>query len=266
MVFFCQIVGSRAHQPDLLMAYSLFLRFELCLVVSSSPAGQLPELSLLSLSLPVAMGYVPLGMIFGFLLVQAGADGWMAPAMSLFVFAGAAQFMAVPMLAADASLWAIALATLVINLRHVFYGLSLLHRLPRPWWARTYLIFALSDENYSVITSLPASTPARRVVGVAAFNHGWWVLGSAIGAIIGTQVNLPFAGLDFSLAALFAVLAVEQYRGLRKLLPIVVALLSYGLASYVFPAQALLISLAIALLAACFLLARPSAAAYGKDF
>ena len=75
---------------------------------------------MLALSVPVAMGYVPLGTVFGFLFVQAGAPWWLALLASLVVFAGAAQFMMIPMLAAGLPVASIALATLVVNLRHVF--------------------------------------------------------------------------------------------------------------------------------------------------
>ena len=94
-----------------------------------SPAPS-PSLSLLSLTTPVAMGYIPLGMVFGFLFVQAGGAAWLAVLSSIVVYAGAAQYMMVPMLAAGLPVGTIALATAVVNLRHVFYGLSLLDRLP----------------------------------------------------------------------------------------------------------------------------------------
>ena len=94
------------------------------------------------------MGYIPLGMAFGFLMAQAGADWWVAPLMSLLVYAGAAQFMAVPMFAAGESLAAIAVATLVVNLRHIFYGLSILDRLPQGRLARACLAWQLTDETY----------------------------------------------------------------------------------------------------------------------
>ena len=83
---------------------------------NSAPASA-PPLSVFRLSVPVAMGYIPLGIAFGFLMAQAGAAWWVAPLMSLLVYAGAAQFMAVPMFAAGESLAAIAVATLVVNLR-----------------------------------------------------------------------------------------------------------------------------------------------------
>lgn len=204
-----------------------------------------PWSRLLSLSLPVAMGYVPLGAVFGFLLVQAGAAWWLGPLASVFVFAGAAQFMVVPMLAVGLPLASIAVATLVINLRHVFYGLSLLHRLPSAWWARAYLSWALTDESYSVINALPAATPASHVIGVAALNHFWWVLGTVIGSVMGAQISTAWTGVDFALAALFAVLAVEQWRASGTLVPIAVAALAYGVALLVVPTQALLLSIVL---------------------
>jgi len=200
----------------------------------------------LALSIPVAMGYIPLGMVFGFLFVQAGAAWWIAPLFSIMVFAGAAQFMVVPMLAAGMPLGSIAIATCIVNLRHIFYGLSLLERMPRNPFARGYLIWALTDENYSVLSALSADTPAGRMVGVAMLNHGWWVLGSLLGAIIGAQADVPLEGFEFSLAALFAVLAVEQWRASRKALPVMlIAVALYAFSRLIAPTQALLVSIAL---------------------
>lgn len=119
------------------------------------PRSDATRLPLLSLTLPVAMGYVPLGIVFGFLFVQAGGAWWLAVASSVLVFAGAAQYMMIPMLVAQLPVATIALATLVVNLRHVFYGLSLLQRFPASGPLRWYMVFALTDETYSVLTTLP---------------------------------------------------------------------------------------------------------------
>ena len=195
-----------------------------------TPAPQIPRISVLSLSVPVAMGYVPLGMVFGFLFVQAGAPWWLALTASVTVYAGASQFMMVPMLAAGLPLATITLATLVVNLRHVFYGLSLLHKLPVKPLARWYLVFALTDETYSVLTTLPTGTSTRQMVTVALLNQVWWVLGTLLGALIGAQAQIGLAGLDFALAALFAVLAVEQWRSADSAAPLWVAISSYAIA------------------------------------
>ncbi|WP_296480736.1 AzlC family ABC transporter permease [Rhodoferax sp.] len=223
----------------------------------NTQAPQPPPISVLSLSIPVAMGYVPLGMVFGFLFVQAGASWWLALLASIFVFAGAAQFMMIPMLSLGLPVASIALATLVVNLRHVFYGLSLLDRLPAQPWARWYLVFALTDETYSVLTTLPSGTSTRQMVAVALLNQGWWVLGTLLGALIGTQAQVPLVGLDFALAALFAVLAVEQWRSADTPAPLWVAVLSYAVAQAVVPQQALLVAIALSVLAGLFW--RPSA-------
>ncbi len=213
-----------------------------------TPPPAAPTVSVLSLSVPVAMGYVPLGMVFGFLFVQAGAPWWLALTASVFVYAGASQFMMVPMLAAGLPVATIALATLVVNLRHMFYGLSLLHKLPSQPWARWYLVFALTDETYSVLTTLPPETRAGQMVTVAMLNQGWWVLGTLLGAVIGAQAQITLVGLDFALAALFAVLAVEQWRGADSSAPLWVAVLSYAVASVVMPQQALLVAIALCVL------------------
>lgn len=195
------------------------------------------------------MGYIPLGMVFGFLFVQAGAAWWLAILSSVFVFAGAAQYMMIPMIASGLPVGAIALATLVVNLRHIFYGLSLLHTLPRQKLLRWYMIFALTDETYSVLTTIPKSTSDRTKALVALLNQSWWVLGTTIGAAVGAQVQIALAGLDFVLAALFAVLTVEQWRTRKSPAPLWVALAAYAIAFPLAQKHALVIAIALSLIA-----------------
>ena len=202
------------------------------------------------------MGYIPLGAVFGFLFVQAGGAAWLALASSVLIYAGAAQFMMVPMLAAGLPLGAIGLATLVLNLRHVFYGLSLLNTLPHSRWRRWYCIFALTDETYSVLTALPAHERASRMTLLSALNQGWWVLGTALGAVLGAQAQITLTGLDFVLAALFAVLAVEQWRARHDAVPIWIAAAAYAIGWVIMPDQALAIAIALSLAAAALRPAR----------
>jgi 4-azaleucine resistance transporter AzlC len=206
-------------------------------------------LSISSLTAPVAMGYIPLGAVFGFLFVQAGGSGWLALASSLVIYAGAAQFMMVPMLAASLPVSAIVLATLVLNLRHVFYGLSLLSSMPVNRWQRLYGIFALTDESYSVLTALPAHERPHRMALICALNQAWWVLGTVLGVVLGARAQIGLTGLDFVLAALFAVLAVEQWRTRRDVIPIWIALAAYAIALLAMPSQALAIAIGLSLLA-----------------
>lgn len=193
------------------------------------------------------MGYIPLGMVFGFLFVQAGGSWLMALLASLVVYAGAAQYMMVPMLAAGMPVSTIALATLLVNLRHIFYGLSLLDTFPRSFLLRWYTAFALTDETYSVLTTLPRDTPPRRLALLALLNQGWWVLGTLLGALIGTQAQVPLDGLDFVLCALFAVLTVEQWRARSSPLPLWTAVIAYALAAAVAPRHALVLAILLSI-------------------
>ena len=206
------------------------------------------RLSLFTLTAPVAMGYVPLGMVFGFLFVQAGASWFMALLTSLVVYAGAAQYMMIPMIASGMPVGAIALATLLINMRHMFYGLSLLDTFPRSPLLRWYTAFALTDETYSVLTALPRDTPPRHMALLALLNQLWWLLGTLLGAAIGTQARIPLDGLDFVLCALFAVLTVEQWRSRHSPLPLWTAIGAYALAATLVPAHALVLAILLSLL------------------
>ena len=210
----------------------------------------------LALAAPVAMGYIPLGAVFGFLFVQAGGQAWMAVMASVVVYAGASQFMMIPMLAAGMSVGTIALATLIVNLRHAFYGLSLLDRFPKGTWVRWILVFGLTDETFSVLTTMPQGVGHRQMMLVTLLNQAWWVLGTIMGAVIGAQAQVSLAGLDFVLAALFAVLAVEQWRTRYSAAPLWIAIIAYGVAYAVSARHALLISIALSLTAGVILTAR----------
>lgn len=173
--------------------------------------------AILKACLPVAFGYVPLGMAFGVLLVGLGYDGWWAPVMGTVIYAGSAQFLAVSLLAAGAGAFDAFVATLLLNLRHVFYGLTMTERYRALGPGGLYAIFGLTDETFSVLVGSQGPGSDRRyVLAVTAVNQGWWVLGCGIGAAVGHSLPFSTQGLAFSLTALFAVLLVEQlYRGFR---------------------------------------------------
>lgn len=195
------------------------------------------------------MGYIPLGMVFGFLFVQAGGAWWLAALASLLIYAGASQFAMIPMLAAGLPLVSLAIAALVINMRHVFYGLSLLSDRPRNRFLRWYLVFALTDETYSVITASQHRPSPETMAVLAGIHQGWWLLGTLIGAGLGAQVPVSLQGLDFALAALFAILTAEQWRLNRSSLPIVTAAAAYLVCGLIVPEHALLAAVLICVLA-----------------
>lgn len=171
---------------------------------------------------PVFFGYIAIGMPFGLMLVKAGYPWWLAPIMSLTMYAGAGQYVAVGLFASGASLSAIAIAALMVNIRHIVYGLSLIDKLKFAGAWKPYIIFALTDETYALLTtvSLPAGQNSGSFYGtIALLDHIYWILGGLIGAIAGTLIPFDFAGVDFALTALFAVLLIEQLFATKDFIP-----------------------------------------------
>ncbi|WP_221797224.1 AzlC family ABC transporter permease [Oceanobacter mangrovi] len=202
-------------------------------------------------SLPVMFGYVPLGIAFGILFAGLGYHWLFASLYGLVVYAGAAQFLAVGLLSAQAGLLEVAVATLLLNARHMFYGLSLIGKLGQSRLARFYQIFGLTDETYSLVSAakIPAGVDAAAWrLRITAFNQTWWVIGCSIGGWLGSRIEFSTAGIEFALPALFVVLLVEQYRYLRALWPFVTALLVGLFTLFVISRdQMLLISVMLAL-------------------
>jgi len=180
-------------------------------------------------TLPVLFGYVPLGAAFGFLFSGLSYPWWLAPLTGLVVYAGSAQFLGVGLLAAQAGLLETAVAVFLLNARHLFYGFSMLGRYPGTGWTKWYLVFGLTDETYALLTStpVPASTrPQGFYLAVTALNQCYWVIGCAVGGLLGTNLSVDATGLDFALTALFTVLLIDQFRSATTMYPFVVAAVS----------------------------------------
>ena len=203
-------------------------------------------------TVPVILGYFPMGFAFGLLFVDQVGAGWIyAFLMSLIVFAGASQFLAVGLLAAGAGIAEIAAATFILNARHAFFGVSLLERWRTGPLKKIFLIYWLTDETYALITSLtppPNSDETDFHLLIAGINYSAWCAGSLAGALAGEAMAFDTRGLDFTLTALFAVLLVEQIRQVREAFPFLLALAA-GIATLVVfgAANMLLISIALAL-------------------
>ena len=178
-------------------------------------------------TLPVLSGYVVLGTGFGILLQSKGYGlGW-ALAMSLFIYAGSMQYLAVDLLAGGAGLIAAALTTLMVNARHLFYGISMIDKYKNTGWRKPYLIFGLTDETYSLnCAALPdgVRSPQQYYFLVSLFNQCYWVAGSALGAVVGTVLPFSTEGIDFSLTALFVTVFVEQWQGTKDHVPALIGL------------------------------------------
>lgn len=178
-------------------------------------------------SLPVMAGYLVLGLGFGVLLQTKGYGvGW-ALAMSALVYAGSMQYLAVDLLAGGASLVAAALMTFTVNARHLFYGISMVERYRDAGPAKPYLIFALTDETYSLVCSgeVPEGVDQKRYFFlVSLFDQLYWIAGSVLGALAGSVLPFDSTGIDFSMTALFLVVMTEQWRATRDHRPALVGL------------------------------------------
>lgn len=167
-------------------------------------------------TVPVMTGYLVLGTGFGVLLRAKGYGVWWALAMSGFIYAGSMQYLAIDLLAGGASLVTAALTTLMVNARHLFYGISMVDRyrdMKQPF--KTYAIFALTDETYSLVcqpaSDLDAKEQHRYAFWVSLLNQGWWLLGTLIGSALGSVLPFDVTGVDFALTALFVTVFLEQW-------------------------------------------------------
>lgn len=199
-------------------------------------------------SLPVLFGYLFLGSAFGIMLYDAGYNFIWAIFISLIVYAGSGQFLLVSLLSSAASVPTVAVMTLFINSRHMFYGLSFIDKFKKGGWRYPFMIFSLTDETYSVNTSFSTvpenvnETKARYLIGL--FDHIYWILGSVIGSLAGQLIPIDFTGIDFSMTALFVVIFIDLIRdqtgrrkivGLIGILCAVICLIIFGADNFLLP-------------------------------
>ena len=197
------------------------------------------------------LGYVPLGMAFGVLCVQMGHAWWLAPLMSVAIYSGASQFLLLSLLAAGASLTEIGVAIFLLSARHLFYGLSMLGRFRGSGARKPYLIYALTDETYSLLSTRPETRDPAVAFRISLLNQGWWLLGSLLGAVAGSLLSFDSTGMEFALTALFIVLTVELMATIRQPAPFVIGLACGLGALLLLPKQHMLLA---AIGAACLVL------------
>lgn len=173
-------------------------------------------------TIPVMLGYVFLGIVFGLLIQNAGYSALWAFLISVVVYAGSMQFVLVTLLTSGAGLFSAALMTLFINGRHIFYGLSFVEKYKRMGKTYPYLVFSLTDETYSVLcgTKIPEGMEEKKVYFWISFlDQCYWVAGSVIGALAGSYITFDSTGIDFSMTALFIVIVVEQWQETKSHFP-----------------------------------------------
>ena len=175
------------------------------------------------LTIPVMCGYLFLGTAFGATLAQAGFGPVWALMMSGLIYAGSLQFVMVPLMAAGAGLVTVALTALMVNARHLFYGVSYIERFKKmSALVRPYMIFSLTDETYSVFCGLPESESDGVMLRVAVYDQFYWVAGSLVGSILASQLPFDLTGIDYSMTALFIVICVERAMNRADRLPLAI--------------------------------------------
>lgn len=196
-------------------------------------------------TLPVMTGYLFLGFGFGVVMERSGFGLPWALSLSLFLYAGSMQYVAVGLLTTGADLLTVALTTFLVNARHLFYGISMVEAYARVP-GKPYLIFGLTDETYSLV-----SQPGRAQAGdrycfwVTLLDHTYWVAGTALGSVAGKWIPINYEGIDFVLTALFVTIFVEQWLGDRDHRPALaglglttVCLVLFGSDVFLLPAMA----------------------------
>ena len=165
-------------------------------------------------TVPVMAGYLFLGFGFGIVLYQSGYGVLWALAMSLFIYAGSMQYLTVSLLSGGAGLLTAAMTTLLVNARHLFYGISMVDTYKGAGKKKPYMVFALTDETYSLVSQNQMPDGVSRhsyCFLVSLFDQIYWVVGSVVGSVAGSVLPFNFEGIDFALTALFVTIFVEQW-------------------------------------------------------
>ena len=169
-------------------------------------------------TLPIMAGYLVLGVGFGIILKSKGYGVLWAFAMSTVIYAGSMQYLAIDLICGGAGLLTTALTTLMVNARHLFYGISMVEKYKNAGKAKPYLIYALSDETYSLVCvdmDMEEGERNKFCLFVTALDQFYWVLGSVLGSLLGAVITFNTEGMDFALTALFVTVFVEQWLSTR---------------------------------------------------
>lgn len=218
-------------------------------------------------SLGVGIGIFPLGIALGVLVVQAGLPWWLAPALSIGVFAGSVELLLVTLISAATPLATVAVTVFAVNFRHVFYALSFPLSRVRPGLPRAYSVYAMIDEAYATYALIPpARLSSRRIVTGQLAMQAYWVGGGLVGVALAAALPAPIEGFEFALVALFIVMTLDAARGRREIPSVMLAGVSVGIAILAFPEASLLAAFTLftALLVARYFLQRSRSEADGE--
>ncbi len=176
-------------------------------------------------TIPVFFTYLFIGIAFGIMMTEAGYSPIWSVASALFIYAGSLQIVMVSLLKSNAPLTMVAIMTLFINARHIFYGIGFIERFRKMGWRMPYMVLALTDETYSILCSVKYDEgvdPIRTDFLIALIDHCYWIFGCLTGSIAGKLLPFDMAGIDFSATAFFLVVVLNQWEQSGSKLPAIV--------------------------------------------
>ena len=199
----------------------------------------------LKITAPIFFGYIFVGIAFGLLLSKAGYNFIWAILISFVVYSGSLQFILIPFLINPVSIITVIVTSIAVSSRHMFYGISFIERFNKMGVKKWYMIYSLTDETYSVLSSQKCREDAndRIFFLISLSNQIYWVVGSVIGSLAGNIIPFNTKGIDFALTALFAVILTEFIMASKKItatvigvLCAVLCLLIFGKSNFLLPA------------------------------
>ena len=199
-------------------------------------------------------GYIFLGIGFGLLLDSKGYGILWSAGMSTFIYAGSLEYLCIDLMSSGADLFTTALTALMVNARHLFYGIAMLGKYKETGKYKPYLIFGLTDETFSILCNenkdYNQKEKVRYYFYLTLFDHFYWVFGSALGSAAAFVLTINLEGIDFALTALFITIATDQWLNNSNHLPAVtgaaaslLCLLFLGADRYLIPAMIMIIVL-----------------------
>lgn len=203
-------------------------------------------------TIPVFAGYLFIGAAFGVMFADQGYNVLWAILMSVVVYAGSGQYLATNFFVPGVSIIQAVFLTVMVNIRHVFYGLSLVDRYNRFGKKRWYLIFGMTDETYSLIctTDVPDDVDEEKfLLSITLLNQLYWILGTIIGSVAFTVISFDSTGIEFAMTALFIVMFMELwYRRTNRpaeligMASAVLCLALFGAENFVLPTMVLMVA------------------------
>lgn len=207
-------------------------------------------------TIPICIGFLFLGMSYGFLMRSKGFSFVYPMLTSLFIFAGSMEFITINLLLASFNPVYTLLLTIMVNARHIFYGISMLDKYKNCGYKKLYLIFGMCDESFSIncsITPPPDIDKGWFMFFVTLLNHIYWVSGATLGGLLGYVISFDTKGIDFVMTALFVVMFINQWEEAENHLSAIIGLICPFICLIIFGSQNFMLP-SMALIILCFLL------------